>query len=768
MGAVIEMLSFPKPVACARRVPPPQKLALSGTLMLLVSLGAMLALFASPALAVVSEVEGHSYGVTPREVELAAPNEEGEKNFANPEGRAVVQSSNVYVIYWDPTKYDYHGDWQHVIDNFLNNVGAESGALSNVFALDSQYVDKTDHRAGYSITYRGSYADTDAYPKTGCTEPAPFNGSRSIATACLTDTEIQAELKSFISDHTLQAGMKAIFYVLTPPGVTVCLDGGGPTGHCSAYEASSPTSYEHSFCSYHGDINPTGALEGDSSTVLYAVVPWIAGGLGDGDLQQENNAYPCQDGGWDPAEEGEIKEKVKEKSVSEEKAEQEAFNNMDQQEKEKYEEKKRLEGPHQQEPNQAGRSPDGYYDTGLADLIVNQIAIEQQNVTTNPLLDGWQGKVEEEVSGVKVKKSLELMDLCRNFFEIKSGGSVETQERTDAGTLYNQTIGEDNYYLNDTFNLAARELDYPGIPCLSGASLVPQFTAPNGVNTSELVGFDGMESNISLNDGVNFSSTGEPKLTYATFTWNFGDGSAPISGFAPGAPSVNSPGVSPCAGLWEAPCAASAYHSYQYGGTYNVTLTVTDVGGNTASVTHAVTVVGPAPPSPPSPPTSSTTSTSTTPGASTSSSGTPAAGSSQGKAVTPALTPAPVLTAAVESTSLKKVKSSGLAVHYTVNEQVAGSLQVLLESSTAKRLGIKGPLATGLAKGSPSAIVIGTAVLVTTKAGAGTVRIKFSSKTAARLARSHKLKLMLRLVARNASRQSPQTATLLSSVVLTG
>jgi hypothetical protein len=746
MVGVIAMPSHPTPANSAQLVSLPRQIALKGGLLLAASLAALLGLFVASALAVVTPVGENSYGVTPRILELvdgvsnhAAKTEPG--TFANLEGHAVVRSSNLYVVYWDPTD-DYHGDWQQAINEFLRKVGAASGSLSNVFAVDTQYMDKTNHRGGYNITFHGAYTDTDPYPTSGnCEDPQPLSGGDAIT--CVTDAQIRTELKSFAAQHALQTGMNAIFYVLTPPGVTVCLDGGGAAGHCSDYE-SSPKSYENSFCSYHAAINPTNSTEGAASTILYAVVPWIAGGLGDYHLQDEASAYDCQDGGHDPTSKpvGEV-EHAKEKNA----AEIEAFNKMDNEEKAKQEEKERLEGPHQQEPNQGGKGPDGSYDSGLADLIINQIAVEQQNTTTDPLLNAW-----------KDHSGNEVMDECRNFFAPTLGGSLAAQESTEAGSLFNQTIDEGNYYLNDTFNLAAEEVPYPGVPCINNLDLAPEFTSPNPVNAGELVGFDGMESNITLDGGVSFSSTSVPQATYPTYTWNFGDGSAPISGFAPGAPSVNSPGVAPCAEPWEAPCAASTFHSYEYGGTYEVTLTVTDVGGNVVSVTKPVTVIGPARPSS-SPPA----------GGSTGSGGQAAVtpqSQAPASAPSPAPTPAPILGASVMSKSLKKVLSGGLAVRYTTNEQVAGTIQVLLAATTAKRLGVHGATATGLPKGSSPSIVVGTAVLVTTKAGQGTIRIKFSPRTAAHLKHTHKLTVTLRLFARNASRQSPQTTTLLSTVVL--
>jgi hypothetical protein len=739
----------------------------------------------------------------------------------------VMHSVATYAIYWDPQDY-YHGDWQDLIDGFLANLGSAGGQLSNVFAVDAQYTDKTNKPAASQSSFHGAYTDTNPYPTSeGCTDPDPWTFGvpllESRDPVCLTDKQLRTQLQTFINEqHGMQKGMGTIFYLLTPPGVTVCLDAGGPEGHCSDFDGtiaeisgyeeakdnyskyqeekatyekekkryekekaakeakgetdqsnppvepvepavpqipSSYADYTKSFCSYHSDISPTNPESGDENTILYAVIPWTAGGAGDGHLSSEERtqAYECQDGGFEPGRPtGEIveKERLRERSAKEE----EEFKEKSTKEQREEEEARELglDGPHEQEPNQLGsvRGPDGFWDEGLADLIINQIAVEQQDTITDPLLNAWQDSAGNEVT-----------DECRNSF-FPMLGTAAANPLTEAGTLVNQLLAGGKYYLNDAFNLAAQRLPYPGILCLNSVALEPKFTAPNAVNAGELVGFDGMESNITLDAALSFSASGASQDNYATYTWNFGDGSPDVSGYAPGAPTQNSPASTLCAEPWLSPCAASTYHSYQYGGTYNVTLTVTDVGGNTASVTEPVTVDGPPPPTP------TPTPSSTTPGSSSSGSGSgtggSGGGSSTGQTGTTSSVPAPVVTAGFASTSLKKVRTSGIAVHYTVNEQVAGSVEVLLESSVAKRLGIKGPVATGLAKGTPSEIVIGTAVIVTTKAGNGTVHIRFSSKTAAQLARSHKLKLMLRLVARNASRTHPLTTTTLSTVVFSG
>ena len=757
-------------------------------------------------------------GLQPRSTTLHVGAGSEPKQFANPTGAPVLPANKTYAIYWDPTD-NYHGDWQGVIDTFFHNMGASSKSssesLGSVFSVDAQYTDAANQHADYASTFMGAYTDADPYPTSGkCTDPHPLEGNNypweePAAITCITNAQIETELKLFIADHQLPTGMGTIFYLLTPPGVAVCLDKGGPTGHCSDFKGSvtetelekdekeeqkakaehvpytgpeNYQSYKNSFCSYHSDINPGNAVNGGASTILYAAIPWIAGGLGDGHIKDEVSGYECQDGGFNPSSNPvEEKEKAKEKKAesTKEKEEKPLTLNKEEEEEEakKQQETEILEGPHQQEPNQVTcPNPDGYCDTGLADLIINQISVEQQNIVTDPLLNAW-----------KDPSGNEATDECRNWFAIGAldgsftgeplGGSTGAQAVTFAGTLSNQTLAGGDYYLNDAFNLAALNLPYPGIPCLSDIRLEPKFTAPNTANPGEVVGFDGMESHITLNEGTAYTGT-TPEKTYATYTWNFGDGTPEVTGFAPGAPTQNSPETSLCAEPWLTPCAASTFHSYQSPGTYEVTLTVTDTGGNIATATEPITVCSPAPAICPPPTTTSTTTTTTTTtstttttaGASTSSgssgSSTTPAGSTPTTIVKPPL-PGPVASASAVSHSLRSALKKGLVISYSVNEQVAGQFQVLLAASIAKRIGLHGAPATGLAAGTPPQIVIATANLITTKGGRGAVKIKFPKKTAAKLRKLGKVSLTIRLFVRNASSHSPLTTTVLSTVTLT-
>ena len=180
---------------------------------------------------------------------------------------------------------------------------------------------------------------------------------------------------------------------------------------------------------------------------------------------------------------------------------------------------------------------------------------------------------------------------------------------------------------------------------------------------------------------------------YATYTWNFGDETPEVSGYAPGAPACETP--------WLSPCAASEFHSYTYNGTYTVTLRVTDVGGNEAQFSAPVTVVEGQERPPPPPPAATGTGNAKRTIADNTVIGAVAAQASSSSGTTRQQTGRPpVATAAISSTSLKtRPASKGLGVRYSVNEQVAGHFEVLLAASVAEQIGLHGAARHGARQG---------------------------------------------------------------------
>jgi hypothetical protein len=712
--------------------------------------------------------------------------------FENLSGHPVLHSASTYVIYWDPTA-TYDNDWQQLIDEFVHNMSVSGGEFHNVFVVDSQYRDSSNKPATAHSSFHGAYTDTNPYPAPGCTDPEALEIG---ALTCLSDTQVRAQLEAFIAEHSLPKGMGAIYYMLTPPGVTVCLDEGGESGNCSdhvenqrivEHEAELPEakneSYRNSFCSYHGAITPTSPETGDANTILYGMIPWTAGNVGGLGTAPFLQAYDCQDGAFDPtaeptgkkerasqvARKNEEQKERQEKLATEEKcntaeekatgekkeqieseceAEIELIEEIANRELEAIAKQQAREEPHIQEPNQSGLDLDGDFDAALPDVLTNEIAVQQQNIVTDPLLNAWHDG-----------QGYEVTDECRNWFWTNSlNGTSIAEENTDAGTVSNQTLGSASYYLNDAFLLGGVKLDYPGGGCQNFIDLAPHFTAPNDVNSGEVVGFNGMESAVTLNwAGLSLTA---PEQTYATFTWNFGDGSPEVSGYAPGAPQCKEP--------WLSPCAASVFHTYAYGGVYRPTLTITDTGGNVFSTTEELTVNGPAKPSAGGGEGggggggggSAGAGSSPSPGGST------GGGSPSGGASSSTVIPPPTARAAAAKTSLRNAIKRGLKIHYSVNEQVAGTIEVLLNAATAKHLHLRGPVASGLPAGSPRSIVIGRAVLVTRKGGTGAVKLKLSKAAGKALRKVKSVTLMLRVVVRNASRTNPTSTSLLSTFVL--
>ncbi len=614
---------------------------------------ALFALFVSPASALIEQVKVGSetieVGVQARQ--WAKVNRAPLQYHEGP----IDPASYTYAIYWDPTGA-YHSDWMRLIDGYLHDVGAASGQLSNPFALNSQYTGPNGTRAGYRSTFRGAYTDNAPYPATNeCKEPLA-------QPTCLTDKQIRAELKRFIAAEGLPTGREIVYFVLTPPAVTLCLDETG-TGACSTSDKeieeevateetlNKPGSAANTtgFCGYHSVIEPA-----SGSPIVYGVQPWIAGHAGHvtreiplANLLPTGAALACQNGHI-------------------------LF-----------------------EPNQATSFVHfDSYETGLADLIINSLSLEQSDIVVNPLLsNGWFQNV----------TNAEQADMCRGVFSpVKEITKEEKLEGTHAEKVGNESINGDSYYLQYAYSSVGVTSGQANV-CWSGVELLPHFTATNPVDHSDIVAFDALESSMTLDANPRELKLDEP-YTVPIYKWEFGDGTST-------GPSSS---------------AASVLHSYRGGGEYRVTLTLTDSGGNVGSITQTIDV-NPLPP--PAPPASSGTA-----------SGSSSAISGPGG---PTIF---TLTALLIPESRSALLRNGVALRASANQPADGVASIFISAGEARHAGIH-------FKRHQSLVVVGRGTIKGLSAGTGTFHLRLSKKVMARLRRLGRVVLTVQLLALDKSGQ---------------
>jgi hypothetical protein len=786
----------------------------------------------------------------------------------------VIHASDSYVIYWDPLEL-YNSEWMRLIDGYFRNVGAASGSLGNVFALNAQYGEtgygtgpaaaalaKEAHAAAQS-TFRGAYTDTNPYPtKENCTEEAQV--------ACLTDAQIKTELQTMIKSGALPGatgtvpGAKStpVYYLLTPPGVTVCAGSSSPST-CSdsakleteakeIKEAKIAHSAETGICGYHSTIKPH-----STAPIVYTVQPWVAGYAG---LFVESGSpltttgtsadvIACQDN-----------------SVLE-------------------------------EPNQlSGQNPFAYFGAGLADVIIGDLADEQSNIVVNPLLNGWYQNASAAEQG-----SPEQGDMCQWNFGPPPKSPPTPNTETHAASLSNEGISGGSYYLHWAFNSSGFLTGKGTSGCWQGVDLEPHITAPNPVNVGDVIGLDANESGITLDAaplglrqakevtrlaeevqrlGAEEAKLGAEEAKLGAEVTKLSNEETTLAGkiatikaeetalateeaelanerkakeplsekeeeeFAKKEARLAKKRQSLTAAKtadeerkktveaekrsdeerkllveedkvivaedrplakeeeklakedklikerepllapiykWdfgykengkevteEGEEKASVFHAFPCAKTYTVGLTVVDGGdyeaGLPEGVTKTITVEGGKPCEESG---GGGSGGSGTGGGSGATSGVTSPGSSTPASPSAATAkppvPGPVATATALSSSLAKVTRKGLLVRYSVNQQATGRFEVLLAASTASRLGLHLPLATGLPAGTPQQVVVARALLVTTRAGRSTLKIQFGKITARRLRHLHNVPLMLRLVVRNAG---GGTTTVLSTLTL--
>lgn len=280
--------------------------------------------------------------------------------------------------------------------------------------------------------------------------------------------------------------------------------------------------------------------------------------------------------------------------------------------------------------------------TDVGARLVSPVSQGQIATIVNPGFHGW---------------------LAANGAEINDNGCLPLDQARDA-----VTVGQNSYFLQPEFNNTGVIESDPNAPaCALGAALSPAFVVPSAVNSGDVVQFDGSTTVSSL------------IVPRANYQWNFGDGTTAVG------PSVS--------------------HSYANGGTYNVSLKVTDRGGNVASLNQAISVLGPTgvPVSPPS----------THP--------------SSGLRAHLQLVPQ----------SLRSVLHSGVSIRVSSNQRADAIATVSISRSAAKRAHIR--------TGHGPSVVIGRGTVSGIKNGTIRLHLKLSRTTVAKLKHLSHVTLTIRL-----------------------
>ena len=241
------------------------------------------------------------------------------------------------------------------------------------------------------------------------------------------------------------------------------------------------------------------------------------------------------------------------------------------------------------------------------------------------------------------------------------------------------TVGNNSYVLPREFdNAAAIESEpYTYFGCAPDVVLSPSFVVPSAIDAGDVVELDGSATASTL------------LVPGAGYKWSFGDGTT-ASG-----PSVE--------------------HSYSNGGNYTVTLTVTDRGGNQATLSQGIQVLGPSGQPVPS----------TSPAAPATPGGTSGSGSSFN--VHLQLMPQ----------SLKTVLARGIALQVSSNKAANGIATVWITRAAAKRAHIS--------IGRAARVRIGIGTVSSIRNGTVTLHLHLSKATAKKLSHVAHVAMTIRL-----------------------
>ncbi len=192
-------------------------------------------------------------------------------------GPDVMPTTTTYFVYWQPKGAPaFPAGYESAITAFFKGVEHDNGSDQNFYSVLGQY------GANYETHFGKAIKDKNPYPaeSSDCSEnsegPPPSK-------PCISTGQVKAEVQALLKDHKLpaqayEAGRYSSqeathsYFVLLPPGVSVCDRSQG----CSAR-----------FCAYHDAILTSEPAE----NLVFAVMPYLPVVKACADPQHPNGAY---------------------------------------------------------------------------------------------------------------------------------------------------------------------------------------------------------------------------------------------------------------------------------------------------------------------------------------------------------------------------------------------------------------------------------------------------------------------------------------------
>jgi hypothetical protein len=205
-------------------------------------------------------------------------------------GGSIMPSVTIYSIFWLPSKLQ-NGGSTGMASNYISTMIGLSGnypahGIQNNSTQYYQVIGTTKTYIKSQGGAGGNYTDTSAYPTSGCTDSyTPGN--------CLTDAQIQAEVKKVLSLKGWTGGLSKIYMVYTSSGEGSCFDSSGSS--CAYTE----------YCAYHSAISGTtpiiyGNMAYADLNVCYAGQPTPHGDGGYADAEASIATHEITEANTDP------------------------------------------------------------------------------------------------------------------------------------------------------------------------------------------------------------------------------------------------------------------------------------------------------------------------------------------------------------------------------------------------------------------------------------------------------------------------------------